>query len=868
MSAELDNKTPNDINDDIKNSISPDFISHNKDNVSEDSRPSLGILKNNENNPSGATDLNSPISDLESKVSNGLQSPWATTVRPQRKVANGKNGFGKPRFNQLRKKGPIGFIIAALLAGGAMGFAGSASLPMAILGNGLQKANIQETSATRRANLLLAKKLAYGDTYGTCAVATTLCKINRPSNRLITQLEKNGVQAINKDGEVIKKRSGLLLDEKPKKYRFTRSNGKTIEVSAKQKDIYKVLLDDSEFRAAMHKASYTRFATLADSVFTKIKTRFGTNLIDKFRSVKNDKEVSDVIDENVKVEDTGAEAAIKEAAESGSDAAEREAIEDIITKESDESLEKLGKSGKGNMVGLVAGGVCLVADVPGMITRANRSFQMRQVIKYAMLFLTAASAIKAGDATSTEVAAIGKLLTEKSSSGKSAMNSFGMDYIFSKKATPTNTNYRKLIPGGSVAAVLGTTSVLMRSKIKTNACGIATSPTTGLAIDVAIGGATLGVGTIVNFIGGVVLGFGISKILPVILNEVISLIPTESILKLFFGDFTKDLKYESAGDGIVSGFLHVVGQTGNAGANMPLTVPQAVAYAKETEKVQLAYAAEDQATLSPFDTSSPYTMMGSFVQKLSSLYTSSSSESTSFAGILSTTLNLVTKSPQIALESQTASAESSDGSEYQTCEDGTIDSSIAAGPYCNIIYGIPTQYLDLDPVDVANDLIASGDIDPTTGDPIDKGDDTVDLITGNLVGVTSESLGERTGGLKDWIDLCTDGKTDQAKNCMITDKTTAEYALYMIDRRVQRAMDGEDADLEAAINSGTVAFYSPAATNNVANKSASKSVAKKSSSTKTVTQCQSEILDKFFIRTSTACSFSYLSPISQKVLSR
>jgi hypothetical protein len=125
----------------------------------------------------------------------------------------------------------------------------------------------------------------------------------------------------------------------------------------------------------------------------------------------------------------------------------------------------------------------------------------------------------------------------------------------------------------------------------------------------------------------------------------------------------------------------------------------------------------------------------------------------------------------IALQPLTANA-ADNQSQYQICNDPAIkDNNIAAGPFCNIIYGIPTQYLNKDPVTVVNDLIASGDINPETGDVIDR----------------SSFKGGPT--LSSWMALCTDGTTDQANNCKIDNQTEADYALYTIDHRIQKSMD-------------------------------------------------------------------------------
>lgn len=50
-----------------------------------------------------------------------------------------------------------------------------------------------------------------------------------------------------------------------------------------------------------------------------------------------------------------------------------------------------------------------------------------------------------------------------------------------------------------------------------------------------------------------------------------------------------------------------IGEGGNAGAMMPMTVDQAVAYSRATQENRIANAKIDQATHSPFDTTNPNT---------------------------------------------------------------------------------------------------------------------------------------------------------------------------------------------------------------------------------------------------------------------
>lgn len=752
--------------EDIEPDIRPNLRVIQGGGQSTPERASLKVLNNLESNPEKPS--TGSIDEQESNGSNVIAGPWANKVSgiaPDKSKSSG-------RFKFAKKKGPLMAIILTVVGGGfGIGaLLSPALLPMSILGNLLNKFNTGEISATVRANKLIVSKMSENATSGSCNIIKIACRFTKPSNRFLSQLEKNGIKSLDKEGNVIEKKL-IFPNTRPAKYKFTNSAGESVEVGAK--DLYSTLLNNNEFRAAFHSASQTRFMSLMDSIANSIKLKFGLSFNDKLSGVKDESGVISEVDNNIKVDDAAAKAAANTEGKAASTVAKEEAdvIDNIITEEADNSVAKLAKAGKGDAIGLIAGGVCLLTDVPGLIISANRSFQMGQLISYSVTFLSAFSAIKAGDATPQEVSAIGNVLT-KVVNGKSAMDSFGMKYSITGQTKPDSTSYKKFAPGSGVLKSLGGINAITSSAAKKATCNVITDPKTGAAINVALAantadtlGASL-VLAVVNVGLGYILSYIAEKTLPPLINAALAHIPLQSVLQSFFGDLTKNLSGEDIGDAITSGASQLMGQTANAGGNMPLTVTQAVAYENTTKQIQLAYAEEDRATKSPFDITSPNTMLGSIVQSLAPYYAKIKFNTSSMMSNLAVIGNMITSSFGIAMQPLTANAASTDSSQYQLCDDPSIkDSDVAAGPYCNIIYGIPTDYLDEDPVTVVNNLIASGDINEDTGDPIpDK-------------------------GLESWITLCTGGRADEASNCKITNKTKAEYAIYTIDHRIQKSMD-------------------------------------------------------------------------------
>jgi hypothetical protein len=706
-----------------------------------------------------------PISggDASGKPGDLNNSKNIESTKGQEESAGGwNNNFtgatsGKQKFSfkgAIKKKGPISTIIVLLLGGGIGigGLLSNAALPIHIMENFVKKYDSQNTSLTIRTDKVMASKLTQDATSGSCDVIKIACRFSRPSNHLLSQFENNGIQALDKDGHVITK-NGLFPNTRPETYSFKDSTGKTIAIQAK--DFASTLRTNPELRAAFHSAYNPRFIGYADSIFKAIQARFGFSKADYLANATSEKEAKTKINDTVKGNDTGAKTAIAEGGTSAEDAAKK-----LVSDEVKNSTDKLAKSGKGSAVQLVAGAACLAGDIPGIITKTERTYEMGLLIKYSMTFLTVASAIKAGKATPTEASTVGDLFTNVSNN-KSAMDSFGMKYSLFGDTSTDSTSYKKFAPGASAIEKLGGVAKFTSSDIKKSVCSAATNPVTGAVIDAATS-ETL-ILPILNIAGGMALSAMMETALPPLIDAVVSAIPVKDILNFFIGDLTQNLSGEDVGNAFASGASNMMGQTANAGGNMPLSVDQAIAYNNTAQQVDLAYAQEDRATLSPFDISSPNTMLGSMVDQFTPYY----GNVNSFASFLTAMGSFTSKSFAAILP--TAKAASTNKAQYTLCPDPAIqDNNIAAGPFCNVQYGIPPEYLNEDPMTVISNLTSSGDIDANTGDPVEGKD------------------------LQKWMDLCTDGTTDQVGNCQITDSKTAEYALYVIDHRIQKTMDGED----------------------------------------------------------------------------
>ena len=418
---------------------------------------------------------------------------------------------------------------------------------------------------------------------------------------------------------------------------------------------------------------------------------------------------------------------------------------------------------------------CIALDMPGIVSKTVRSYRMIQLVKYGFVFLSLADAIKSGDATPEAVTAAGTLLTDvfKDSKGNvtngSAMGSFGvMNGLFGDtKTSGYKKDFKDKTPSGNVSSTMGNIAAVTSSPQVKAICTNIGSPAGTAAmstVEMALDPETLGMATILGkglgiFIGQVAATGAISKIVDHAAPYLAKAIPTGKILGLFMGDLTKNLQGEDVGNALVAGSANMMSQTANAGGNAPMTIADAVAYKQSTSQVNLAYAQEDRATLSPLDASNPNTFMGSIATQLlpfSSNLASVSGVLSSFGSIFSQTIGNIS-----------GNASAADAKlDFSMCNDTSIvNSGVAAGPFCDIQYGIPPQYLNEDPETVMTNL---GDqINPDSGDPVEGSD------------------------LANWVTDCTGGSTVGIGDCKIVDQKTAEYSLYTIDHRIQVSMDEE-----------------------------------------------------------------------------
>ena len=748
------------------------------------------------NDPANHTQPSDAVREAESNTPN-----WTL----DRSSFADNKGISKPSraINIIKKGGPAGGLIGGTLAIG-MGLS-SLSAPALLLThikeNFMNNFDNGSTTMDIRSKKIINKRLTTETTSGVCTdFVKVACRYERPSNHFLKALEKDSnIMAVDADGNPVK-RDGLFPNKKPVAYIANDIEGpdgkKPWRIPAN--DFNKAIKDNPGLRSAFRKAHNPRWITHVDKTFHSFLKKFGVNKANKLADVNNEEDGKKKIASESKGKDTGADDAKK----SGDKSIMRKLVKKLVGEEGAKIIGKLGKVGKsGNLFGAAMGGVCIAADAPGIIAKTIRAFQMVQLIKYAMVFLPLVDALKAGEVTPEAVTAFGTMLTAvymvDGTPGASAMDSFGMKYgLFGDTSTKGfKSDYTKFSPGGNFIKKYGSMLKFTDSKMRKDACDAATHPATGAAINatlLATGGATLGIDWVllgVNTLGGWAIGIVLNTFAGDIMDFVMGFVPDgilDGILEYFMGDFTANVKGEDTGNLTASSITHALSQADSAGANIPMTVGSAVAFNNVRKEVILAYAQEERATRSPFDISSPYTALGSIYTYLMPQIVSSRSPLGAIRSLGSISSGIFKSffRPSLAF--------AADGAQYEMCDDPYVkEAQIAAGPFCNIAYGIPPKYLGIEPTQVVAEM--KDEIDENTGEA--KPDSDYAL----------------------WLQQCTDGSIDAAAGCMSDsnngrdDRKAAIFALYTID---QRAMNGMDADpmVSSGSSASTVSSGLPSGT--------------------------------------------------------
>ncbi|MGB2787468.1 MAG: M15 family metallopeptidase [Candidatus Saccharimonadaceae bacterium] len=744
-------------------------------------------------------DNDESIGDQEQTASSNRSGSWNDNYTANQ---NG-NGSGKGK-SRLQKNAPLGVLLAFIIAAaGVIGFFGGPSMLILDIAERMtDRFNYQLTSMDARTNKLLDAKFK-NTTKGCSSLSPVVCKYSTLGEKTIKNMKELKQKGIDLDLEVnTVKGSGLSSN------RYTIKSIKWQGKEISSKDFAKFSRENPKFADAMRRVYNPKFVGLADTISAKVRgilkaPKSAPFSADDDTDEKKLKKVSDITAEGrtdltPDIKKSQVDPNCQQNCDAPADENTSKLVKDLNdmagesgssgTRQTTNALAGMLKNGLGNLASVVkVGGIvdnaCTVLGMFRAVGLGAKLIRNNQAARFAMIFLTTASMIRAstdasakGDLTPEVTSFVGDMLTttytnSDGSQTKSATDSSGYGYA-ARGDTDVNDNASQYLAGAGLGGQLSgamdmVLNVIGGINVAKTVCAINNNPivqigsfAAGVGLLLIPGGQAVSIGKWAGQAAFAAGTFAAQVMLPAILSDIVAgkLIDNRTA-------------GESAGNIITVGSGHMLGQTSKFGFNAILRPKQARSVLANQQEVLARYAEDDRRTYSPLDPTNQNTFMGNIRGQLVPILNSSSSNN----------LASVTSRLFGSLSNLIPSAKAANQQTYIECQDTDYRQiDLATDPLCNPIYGIPPEYLTRDTVELFYDLKARGYIDDN-GTP-------QQIYTDYLNACVNRELPFGSTGED---SLSTDGS-----ECYIDDQAEADLYIYMIDQRVLTTMEGEDPVLE------------------------------------------------------------------------
>lgn len=724
-------------------------------------------------NQSGAENNNSasPFNDIQKKEAESApNSLWQNNVTPA--AANPKKllkGVLKGRGALIGAGGSIG-VIGVILA--FMGYAGFASLPMALTNNAMSKNDARGSVLEKRLAAKISQKMS-GGASTTCDTKLAACRAGKIPKSMLSAMSDRGITAYKGDQAIKVDGNGYVDgDSLPDNYRYTNSKGNEIKVASD--DFAKTYKSDPEFRKMFKRAYNMRYRGYTGKYMLK-------NFFNKFGLSKKGGLAADP-DFNESTADKKLETKLKTSADATSESGVKKTFKDRLENSKDRSVEKIKRAG--GDVTLTVGAIgCTLVNTPKFVASAYRAVQLAQILILIQdVVLSPGSMQQAGDIDGSKLAAIGNLLTEKVKNSDNDLSQAAVDSPILQSAIGVNTNKTQVssyAPGLALLtnSVVQTSTSLSASTKKT--CNLINSPqafVVSSGVDAAISVSTAGTGAIVlaalKGIGKAAVTLGAVDAIAKVFSEtpIIDMLTdlAYSAAEGVIGNYLDGARGRALGDALGTGILAYFSQAGSAGGAAPLTTSQVKGFSDVMASVDNEYKEEDIATLSPFDVSSQYTFLGSIMSNLS-LHSSQGNPILSGASML----GYILKTPFTSLAAATTyAADSGQSTAEANCSYAStfgLEDNVAVNAAGYACVGIPEEYINMSPSEVMQ--YVQDDIDPETGE-IKSDSDTGDVVA-----------------------ECNSGDLESMSGCTVSGdeaKKRAAQSIYQYDLQLENILSGED----------------------------------------------------------------------------
>ena len=629
---------------------------------------------------SAGSDSGSELSDREKDAINDLESQFdnkdsdlnpnqndsaSTAVNDQESSVPG-NGFYQPSAGKkkspvtfkslLKKRGPIAAIVGILgLGGGIMGiFLSPATMLQNIMENFTWKNDSASVVKETRMKKVINRMLGSGDDAGICNNKKIKCKTGRLSNKALTKFKKSGLVPVDSDGKEIDIKKRGYPEKNPTHWKVEGLNdGKPIE-SSKLKD---ELLKKENRKIASKVYGRTGLFKMRFHAWTG---KHISKLYDKFKLKRNS--AISKIDKKLGVKEKANK--FKEKLPGFNDDKAIGGINERVTK----STEKLKKGG---LVYVAAAGICLALKLPNIIASGVAAIQLVPLLGLVMdVILSPGSQAKAsgldsnGSGFSQEtMETIGTMLTERGKmKGSDNAEGSALDSPYLLAAMGVNNDKpgiaKNYIPGYSVATNPIVRTLNSAEEASEPVCNYILSPVamySSQAVDLAIdatGAATFGLTSLAKWIAKKTLVTVTTELLKYAVGDTVKRVLKELAVSMLTSN---NAQYKDLGDALGVGAAAFFA-SGSMGQMLPGLKMSQLA---EFNGIQIAneeFQKEmDIASLSPFDTSSRYTFLGSIFHNMGNMMMANGTYSKTPVAMLSNILRL----PSMALSySSTAKAAS------------------------------------------------------------------------------------------------------------------------------------------------------------------------------------------------------------------
>ena len=371
-------------------------------------------------------------------------------------------------------------------------------------------------------------------------------------------------------------------------------------------------------------------------------------------------------------------------------------------------------------IGLACGAVKLYTAVSLLVY----AHQVSETLNVFSGLVESVDKVKAGDGTNSPINEYMITLTQADDNGKTAMSSSGMAVLYSggQGSSYTNNSSVQLVNSeNAFSDALGLPALAgMSTMAAFSACAYAQM--TSSTVQLVLGVLSFGLSNLINLLFGFVASMltvaGINVAIDLLVGYVVSVFSTDIISNMFGEEY---------GDYLAKGASTYLGKNYQASGGSPGSAEAVAEYNAAKQEAIAEEAAFDRATLSPFDTSSPYTFLGSIMDSLATFSTTSAGNAlTSTVTAMSTTLS---NSVSSLLPSASALATTRLNQTIGSCP--LLESVGAVGDmYCNPYYVDDFSTIDTDINEVIRKVASFGSFEGYDGSITD--DEIQQYLDGEL----------------------------------------------------------------------------------------------------------------------------------------